>query len=38
MQAVAHDSRLGKWVRTDLGVRTFQGLDKNSRAREQVVR
>ena len=38
MQAsVSHDTRLGKWVRTDLGVRTFQGLGKNSPAREQVV-
>ena len=36
MQARAHDSRLGKWVRTDLGARTFQGLGKNSPAREQV--
>ena len=31
-------SQLGKWIRTDLGVRTFQGLGKNSPAREQVVR
>ena len=29
---------LGKWVRTDLGVRAFQVLGKNSPAREQVVR
>ena len=29
--------RLGKWIRTDLGVRTFQGLGKNSPAKEQVV-
>ena len=29
---------LGRWIRTDLGVRTFQGLGKNSPAREQVVR
>ena len=28
----------GRWIRTDLGVRTFQGLGKNSPAREQVVR
>ena len=31
-------TRLGRWTRTDLGVRTFQGLGKNSPAREQVVR
>ena len=31
-------SQLGKWIRTDLGVRTFQGLGKNSLSREQVVR
>ena len=31
-------SRLGKWTRTDLGVRTFQGLGKNSPSREQVAR
>ena len=31
-------SQLGKWIRTDLGVRTFQGLGKNSPSREQVVR
>ena len=38
MQASAsYDTRLGKWVRTDLGVRIFQGLGKNSPAREQVV-
>ena len=30
-------SCLGKWIRTDLGVRTFQGLGKNSPSREQVV-
>ena len=30
--------RLGKWIRTDLGVRTKQGLGKNSPFREQVVR
>ena len=29
---------LGRGVRTDLGVRTFQGLGKNSPTREQVVR
>ena len=38
MQALVPDSRLGKWIRTDLGVRTFQGLGKRSPAREQVVR
>ena len=27
-----------EWIRTDLGVRTFQGLGKNSPAREQAVR
>ena len=31
-------SQLGKWIRTDLGVRTFQGLGKNSPSRKQVVR
>ena len=31
-------SYLGQWVRTDLGVRTFQGLGKNAPKREQVVR
>ena len=31
-------SQLGKWTRTDLGVRTYQGLGKNSPSREQVVR
>ena len=31
-------TRLGNWIRTDLGVRTFQGLGKNSPAKEQVVR
>ena len=30
--------QLGKWIRTDLGVRTCQGLGKNSPSREQVVR
>ena len=25
--------RLGKWIRTDLGVRTYQGLGKNSLSR-----
>ena len=38
MQASAsQDTRLGKWIRTDLGVRTFQGFGENSPAREQVV-
>ena len=31
-------SHLGKWIRTDLGARTLQGLGENSPAREQVVR
>ena len=31
-------SRLGKWIPTDLGVRAFQSLGKNSPSREQVVR
>ena len=26
-------SRLGRWIRTDLGVRTFQGLGRNSPTR-----
>ena len=29
---------LGKWIRTGLGVRAYQGLGKNSPSREQVVR
>ena len=28
----------GQWIRTDLGVRTFQGLGRNALSREQVVR
>ena len=36
--SVLQRSQLGRWIRTDLGVRTFQGLGKNSPAREQVVR
>ena len=28
----------GQWIRTDLGVRTFQGLGRNGPTREQVVR
>ena len=38
MHAFLGDRCLGKWIRTDLGVRTFQGLGKNGPAREQVVR
>ena len=38
MHALTHHSSFGKWIRTDLGVRTFQGLGKNSPTREQVVR
>ena len=38
MHSLLHPPCLGKWIRTDLGVRTFQGLGKNSPAREQVVR
>ena len=38
MRAYITPSSLGQWVRTDLGVRTFQGLGKNAPAREQVVR
>ena len=38
MRADTCVSQLGKWIRTDLGARTFQGLGKNSPAREQVVR
>ena len=38
MHAFIGDHCLGKWIRTDLGVRTFQGLGKNGPAREQVVR
>ena len=38
MSAYVPPSCLGRWVRTDLGVRTFQGLGKNSPNREQVVR
>ena len=32
------DRCLGQWIRTDLGVRTFQGLGRNGPTREQVVR
>ena len=31
-------SQLGKWIRTDLGVRAFQALGKPSSSREQVLR
>ena len=37
MHTLIGNPSLGKWIRTDLGVRTFQGLGKNSPAREQVV-
>ena len=35
---LSQPSKLGRWIRQDLGVRTFQGLGKNSPAGEQVVR
>ena len=38
MSAYVPPSHLGRWIRTDLGVRTFQGLGKNAPLREQVVR
>ena len=38
MRAYVPSSSLGQWVRTDLGVRTFQGLGKNAPKRDQVVR
>ena len=38
MHVFLGDRCLGQWVRTDLGVRTFQGLGKNGPTREQVVR
>ena len=38
MHTLAHRSSFGKWIRTDLGVRTFQGLGKNSPPRTQVIR
>ena len=38
LRAYVPPSSLGQWVRTDLGVRTFQGLGKNAPKREQVVR
>ena len=37
MHAFLGDRCLGQWIRTDLGVRTFQGLGKNGPTREQVV-
>ena len=36
--SLSKTSQLGRWICTDLGVRAFQGLGKNSPAREQVVR
>ena len=38
MHAFLGDRCLGKWIRTDLGVRAFQGLGRNGPTREQVVR
>ena len=38
MHAFLGDRCLGQWIRTDLGVRTFQGLGKNGPTRDQVVR
>ena len=38
MSAYVPPSHLGHWIRTDLGVRTFQGLGRNAPLREQVVR
>ena len=38
MLSLSKNSQLGRWIRTDLGVRTFQALGKNSPAREQAVR
>ena len=38
MSALIPPSCFGKWIRTDLGVRTCQGLGKNSPTREQAVR
>ena len=38
MHAFLGDRCLGHWIRTDLGVRTFQGLGRNGPTREQVVR
>ena len=38
MSVYVPPSHLGTWIRTDLGVRTFQGLGKNAPLRAQVVR
>ena len=38
MSVYVPPSQLGRWIRTDLGVRTFQGLGKNAPLRAQVVR
>ena len=38
MRAYVPPSSLGHWIRTDLGVRAFQGLGKNAPRRGQVVR
>ena len=38
MSAYVPPSQLGHWIRTDLGVRTFQGLGKNAPLQAQVVR
>ena len=38
MSVYVPPSQLGRWVRTDLGVRTFQGLGKNAPLRAHVVR
>ena len=38
MHAFLGDRCLGQWIRTDRGVRTFQGLGRNGPTREQVVR
>ena len=38
MSAYVPPHTLGYWIRTDLGVRTFQGLGKNAPLRAQVVR
>ena len=37
MSACVPSSHVGHWIRTDLGVRTFQGLGRNAPLREQVV-
>ena len=38
MHAFLGDRCLGQWIRTGLGVRTFQGLGRNGPTREKVVR